>query len=284
MIENEPVLGAVEAPEIPVGAAARLRWALADGLTLVRRELWQLKGQPSQLVSELAFPAALTLLFGYVFGSAITVPGGNYRAYLMPGLFALVSAFAILANAVVISMERSRGVIDRFRSMPMARLAVPLGQTASDALTGALAVVIVVGCGLAVGWRAHGGVPRTAEALALILLFRYAMSWIGVYLGLAVRNERTVNALGPLIFPLTMISNVFVPVSHMPAWLDDIATWNPVSALAAACRQLFGNQGAAVTTSGWPLLHPVIATLAWSIGLLALFGVLAVHRYMTAES
>lgn len=278
-------MNATELPPTPVSAASRLRWTLADGWTLVRRELWHLKAQPGLLASALIFPAALTILFGYVFGSAIAVPGGgSYRAYLMPGLFVMTSAFAILINAMTVATEKSKGVMDRFRSMPMARLAVPFGQTGSDLMIGAVSVLIMAGCGLAVGWRAHNGITGTMAAFALILAFRYALSWMGVYLGLAVRNEKTVDNLGPLIFPLTMISNAFVPTGHMPAWLRAIASWNPVSALTAACRQLFGNSGATPAPAAWPLQHPVIATLAWSAALLAVFVMLSVRRYATMEN
>jgi ABC-2 type transport system permease protein len=278
-------MNATELPPTAVSAASRLRWTLADGWTLVRRELWHLKAQPGLLASALIFPAALTILFGYVFGSAIAVPGGgSYRAYLMPGLFVMTSAFAILINAMTVAAEKSKGVMDRFRSMPMARLAVPFGQTGSDLMIGAVSVLIMAGCGLAVGWRAHNGITATMAAFALILAFRYALSWMGVYLGLAVTNEKTVDNLGPLIFPLTMISNAFVPTGHMPAWLRAIASWNPVSALTAACRQLFGNSGATPTPAAWPLQHPVIATLAWSAALLAVFVTLSVRRYATMEN
>jgi ABC-2 type transport system permease protein len=270
-------------PPVPATAASRLRWTLADGWTLVQREFWHIKARPGQLIPALLFPAALTLLFGYVFGSAIAVPGGgNYRAYLMPGLFAMTASMSVLLNAMTISSEKTKGVIDRFRSMPMARLAVPYGQTGADILIGVISTLIMIGCGLAVGWRAEDGVASAVAAFALILVFRYAMSWIGVFLGLALKDEKTVDNLAPLMFPVTMISNAFVPVDHMPDWLRVIASWNPVSALTAACRQLFGNPGAAPGATAWPLQHPVPATLMWSVVLLVVFAALSVHRYVTA--
>jgi ABC-2 type transport system permease protein len=273
----------ITAPPVPATAASRLRWTLADGWTLVQREFWHIKARPGQLIPALLFPAALTLLFGYVFGSAIAVPGGgNYRAYLMPGLFALTASMSVLLNAMTISSEKTKGVIDRFRSMPMARLAVPYGQTGADILIGVISTLIMIGCGLAVGWRAEDGLASAVAAFALILVFRYAMSWIGVFLGLALKDEKTVDSLAPLMFPVTMISNAFVPVDHMPDWLRVIASWNPVSALTAACRQLFGNPGAAPGATAWPLQHPVPATLMWSVVLLVVFAALSVHRYVTA--
>lgn len=269
-------------PPMPAGAASRLRWTVADGWILVRRELWHLRNQPGQLVSALIFPVALVVLFGYVFGSAIAAPGGDYRAYLMPGLFAMTSAFAVLINAMAISAEKSKGVMDRFRSMPMARLAVPFGQTGADIMVGTAATLIMAACGLAVGWRPHDGAARAIAAFALILLFRYAMSWAGVYLGLALKDEKTVDNLAPLLFPVTMIANTFVPTAHMPAWLRAIADWNPISALTAACRQLFGNPAAVTAHAPWPLQHPVTATLAWSAALLAAFATLSVRRFITS--
>jgi ABC-2 type transport system permease protein len=267
---------------MPAGAASRLRWTLTDGWILVRRELWHLRNQPGQLVSALIFPVALVVLFGYVFGSAIAVPGGgNYREYLMPGLFAMTAAFAVLISAMAISAEKTKGVMDRFRSMPMARLAVPFGQTGADIITGTAATLLIALCGLAVGWRPHDGAARAAAAFALILIFRYAMSWAGVYLGLALKDDKAVDNLAPLIFPVTMIANTFVPTAHMPTWLRTIANWNPISALTAACRQLFGNPGPITTHAAWPLQHPVTATLAWSAALLVIFATLSVRRFIT---
>ena len=271
------------AGQLPASLASRLRWTMADGWILVRRELWHLRNQPGQLVSALIFPVALVVLFGYVFGSAIAVPGGgDYRAYLMPGLFVMTSAFAVLINAMATSAEKSKGVMDRFRSMPMARLAVPFGQTGADIITGTAATLVMAVCGLAVGWRPHDGTAPAVAAFALILLFRYAMSWAGVYLGLALKDDKTVDNLAPLIFPFTMIANTFVPTAHMPAWLRAIADWNPVSAVTAACRQLFGNPGAATAHAAWPLQHPVAATLAWSATLLAIFATLSVRRFIAS--
>jgi ABC-2 type transport system permease protein len=274
-------MGSLAAGQLLAGPVSRLRWTVTDGWILVRRELWHLRNQPGQLVSALIFPVTLVVLFGYVFGSAIAVPGGgDYRSYLMPGLFVMTSAFAVLINAMAISAEKSKGVMDRFRSMPMARLAVPFGQTGADIITGTAATFVMAVCGLAVGWRPHDGAARAVAAFALILLFRYAMSWAGVYLGLALKDDKTVDNLAPLIFPFTMIANTFVPTAHMPAWLRAIADWNPVSAVTAACRQLFGNPGAATAHAAWPLQHPVAATLAWPTALLATFATLSVRRFI----
>ncbi len=268
------------ASKMPPTMLSRLRWALTDGWTIVRRDLWQLRSAPGQLVGALAFPVALVVMFGYVFGSAIAVPGNeNYREYLMPGLFGMVSVFGVAVNALAIAADKSKGVMDRFRSMPMARMAVPFGQAGADLVQGTLSVLLMAGCGLVVGWRAHHGVASTAAALGLILLFRYALSWVGVYLGLAVTNERSLDNVAPLIFPITMISNVFVPTGNMPAWMRTLANWNPISAMTAASRDLFGNPGAPIGHAVWPMEHPVAATLLWSGLLLASFVPLSVCQF-----
>ncbi|RKS73491.1 ABC-2 type transport system permease protein [Actinomadura pelletieri DSM 43383] len=268
--------------------AARVRWALTDGLTLVERELGRLRREPGELLTALIFPAILVVLFGYVFGSAIAVPGGgNYREYLMPGLFAMVTFTSTMAVTLRVATDASRGVMDRFRAMPMARSAVPFGQTGAEALNGVLGLAIMAATGLLVGWRAHGGIVPTAQAFLLLLLTRYALSWVGCHIGLMVKNERTADQLVPLVFPITMLSNAFVPTDGMPTVLRVIAEWNPVSALTAACRDLFDNPGAPATgpaagpgaETAWPLAHPVAATLGWTALLLVIFVPLSVRTY-----
>jgi ABC-2 type transport system permease protein len=159
--------------------------------------------------------------------------------------------------------------------MPIARIAVPFGQAGSDAMVGALSTLMMALCGLAVGWRPHRGPAATVAALGLIVLFRYALSWVGVFLGLAVKDERKLESYGPLIFPFTMIGNTFVPTGNMPAWLRTLADWNPVSAVTAATRELFGNPGAAHQDPALPLRHPIGTTLLWCGLLIAVFLPLA---------
>ncbi|MEU6040488.1 ABC transporter permease [Actinomadura sp. NPDC047616] len=269
-------------PAPPTSLAGRLRWTFADGSVLVGRELGRIRQEPGQLVAALIFPGILVVMFGYVFGSAIQVPGGgDYREYLMPGLFSMITFTSVMAVMMKMATDASLGVMDRFRSMPMARSAVPFGQVGADTLVGGLlALVIMVGAGLLVGWRPHNGPVATAEAFALLLLLRYALSWVGCYLGLVVRDERTADQFVPLSLPFSMLSNSFVPTDGMPAWLRVVAEWNPVSAITAACRDLFGNPGApAGDDLPWPLAHPVAAVLLWSAVLLAVFVPLSVRTY-----
>jgi ABC-2 type transport system permease protein len=190
----------------------------------------------------------------------------------------MITFTAVMATTMVVAADAGRGVMDRFKSMPVARSAVPLGWTGSDLILGSTGTLIMVLCGMAVGWRAHEGPLRALAAFGLLMLLRYALSWVGVYLGLVVRNEETADRMIPLVFPVTMISNSYVPTGGMPAWLRTIADWNPVSAVVAACRELFGNPR--VTTNlAWPQAHPVLATLLWSALLLAIFVPLSIRQY-----
>ncbi|MFC4910051.1 ABC transporter permease [Actinomadura gamaensis] len=269
-----------------------------DGLTLIGRELARLKAEPGQIVAALLFPVVMVVLFGYVFGSAIEVPGGgDYREYLMPGLFAMVVFTAAQGVMTRMAADASRGVMDRFRSMPTARLAVPFAQTGADAVTGLPLLALMVGAGLLVGWRPHRGVALTAAAFLLIVLLRYALGWLGVYLGLLVKDERLAAQLVPLFLPVTMLSNAFVPTDGMPAWLRLVCDWNPVSAITAAARNLFGGPGSQTAHAAhaahteqiantahhgnmaWPVEHPVIAVLLWSAGLLLVFVPLSVRAH-----
>jgi ABC-2 type transport system permease protein len=272
----------LELPAPPAGRVSRIRWTMTDGVTVVWRNLIQLKSQPGELVGALIFPAIMIVLFGYVFGSAIKVPGGgNYREFLMPGLFAMTTFTSLMTTLLAVATDASNGVMDRFRSMPMARSAVPFGQVGGDIIIGMAGMVILVGCGFAVGWRIHHGVLSALAAFGLLLLLRYALSWAGVFLGLLVKNEETADQMLPLIFPVSMLSNSFVPTAGMPAWLRTVSDWNPVSALVAACRGLFGNPGVPSGHVALPLQHPVAATLLWSAALLAIFVPLSVRRYRT---
>ena len=224
----------------------------------------------------------MVLLFGYVFGSAITVPGGGgYREYLMPGLFAMSAIAGVMASALLISKDVAEGVMDRFRSMPIARSAVPFGRTAADLLGAAVGVAIMALIALLVGWRAHNGLAATLVAFGLVLLLRYAVSWIGVWVGLSV-TPQTADSLVPLVFPVTMISNSFVPTTGMPAWLRLIADWNPISALVAACRELFGNPTVLAAHASLPLRHPVATTIGWALLILVIFVPLSTRRHQAA--
>jgi ABC-2 type transport system permease protein len=252
--------------------------ALVDGAAAALRQLAKLRHDPTAIALTLGAPVVLVVIFGYIFGSAISVPGGaNYRAFLIPGLFA-TTAVNVLPAMVGMARDSSRGVVDRFRSLPIARTAVPLGQATATTLYGLVNFVLMGLCGLLIGWRIERGAGYALAALALVAGVQFTATWMGMYLGLLIGNEEAASQASILVFPVTMLSNVFVPTTGMPAWLRAVADWNPISALAAAMRELFGNP--TVPANGtWPLVHPVMASLAWLVLLLAVFVPLCTARY-----
>jgi ABC-2 type transport system permease protein len=255
--------------------------AFTDGAAAAERRLTMLRHDPSAIALTLGVPVVLVVIFGYIFGSAIAVPGGgNYRAFLIPGLFAMI-AVNVVPSMITMARDSSKGVVDRFKSLPIARVAVPFGQAASTTIYGLGSFVLMGLCGLAVGWRIERGAGYALAALALVAGFQFAASWAGMYLGLVIGNEETASQASILTFPVTSLSNLFVPTSGMPAWLRAIADWNPVSALAAALRELFGNP-AAPANGTWPLEHPVLASVGWLVLLLAIFVPLCAARYARA--
>jgi ABC-2 type transport system permease protein len=184
----------------------------------------------------------------------------------------------ITPSMVGMARDASRGVVERFRSLPISRAAVPAGQATATGLYGLVSFVLMGLCGLAVGWRIQRSAGDALAALGLLVVFQVAMTWLGLYLGLVIGREEAAAQATILLFPLTALSNVFVPTSGMPPWLRAICDWNPISALAAATRQLCGNP--VVPANGaWPLEHPVAASLAWAVLLLAVFVPLCTARY-----
>ncbi|MCB5909975.1 ABC transporter permease [Streptomyces pinistramenti] len=252
-----------------------------DAIAMLGRYLTRMRHAPGMLVITLVAPLAMLVLFGYLFGSAIGIPGGgNYREYLVPGLFVSVAANGILTGMISTAQDQQRGVMDRFRTLPMSRFAVPFGQTASEVLVAAAGLLPLALAGLAVGWRVRGTAGAALGAFALLLLFRWAAAWIGQYLGMLAKSEETAGQLASLTFMLPMVSNTYVPTEGMPGWLRFLADWNPISSVVAACRELFGNAApVAAADAAWPLHHPVTAALLWSLLLLAVFIPLCVHRY-----
>ncbi|MBA3780151.1 MAG: ABC transporter permease [Chloroflexi bacterium] len=259
---------------------------LRDGLVLTERNLRQIPRVPELLVFSTIQPVIFVLLFSFVFGSAIPLPGGgNYREFLMAGIFTQTVAFSTGSTAVGLAEDLSKGLVDRFRSLPMARSAVLVGRTVAD-LFRTLFVVLVMGiCGFLVGWRIHGGLPAALAAGALLLLFGFAMSWVGAWIGLSVPNPEVANTAGFIwLFPLTFLSNAFVPAQGMPTWLQKVVEWNPVTATVTACRELFGNPNPFVNVDSLPGRHPVVMSLSYSLLVLVVFVPLAVRKYRSASS
>ncbi len=262
--------------------------AVHDSLVVAKRNLIRMMRIPEVVVFGIIQPVMFVVLFSYVFGGAIPVPGehGNdpvvYRNYLMAGIFAQTVTFATAGAGAGIADDMHKGLIDRFRSLPMARGAVLTGRTIADLVQTALTVVVLSIVALIVGWRIHNGVPRMFAAFGLLLLLGYAFSWIGALIGLTVRTPEAATSGGLIwLFPLTFISNAFVPTSGMPEFLRVIADWNPFSATVQAGRQLFGNpQG--IVSNAWPMQHAVPASLMWSVVIIVVFRTLAVRKYRSA--
>jgi len=258
---------------------ARMRAAVADGTTMTRRNMTHVVRAPEELILYFSLPIMFSLVFGYIFGSGMQVPGGgNYREFLMPGVFVMTMLNGLGATATGVAYDLNRGVIDRFRSMPMARSALLTGRSAADLLRALLEMGVLLVCALLVGWQWRNGVGNALLAVGLLLLLRAAVTWIGVYLALLVRNPDTVGVIVfPAVFPLTSLSNVFVSPELMPGWLGAVSQWNPLSATVAAARELFGNPG--LGGDSWPAEHAMLLAVAWPLLLVATFAPLAVRRY-----
>jgi len=262
----------------------KISYAFADGVNIARRNVIKIKRVPEILVAVLIQPLIFVLLFAYVFGSAIDIPGGSYREFLIGGTFALTLTFGAVFTGAGLAEDMQKGIIDRFRSLPMSRSAVVFGRTASDVIYNVLSLVIMVGAGLIVGWRIHSGIGNALLGFGLLLLFAYSISWIMAYVGLVVPSPEVVNNVSfMVIFPLTFIANTFVPSDNLPTPLRIFAEWNPVSAVTHAARELFGNipLGAPEPTA-WSLQNASLYTLIWVVIFIAVFAPLAVRRYKRA--
>lgn len=223
---------------------ARFGWALADAWTIARRDLAHWVRQPGPLLIGWLFPVLIVLMFGGLFGGAIGVPdGGSYFEFLMPGMFAMTMLFGLEATMLAVTTDARRGVTDRFRSLPMSSSAVVLGRCIADMLNAVAALAIMLGAGFVLGWRWRHGLAAALAAIGLLLLLRFALLWIGIYIGLIAKSPEWVMAVQILVWPVGFLSNVFVDPATMPAAVGTIAQWNPLSITASAARELFGNPG-----------------------------------------
>jgi ABC-2 type transport system permease protein len=259
--------------------------ALGDGAVIAKRNLIKIKRVPDLLVWATAQPIMFVLLFAYVFGSSIEIPGMNYREFLMAGIFTQTVVFGATLTGAGLAEDMQKGIIDRFRSLPMSRAAVLLGRTTSDLLNNLLIVVLMILTGLVVGWRIHSSILEAVAGVVLLLLFAYSISWIMALIGLSVPSPEVVNnAAFILLFPLTFVANTFVSSDRLPGVLRPIAEWNPVSAVTQAVRELFGNTSPAAEPTAWPLQHAIPVALGWIVLILAIFVPLAVRQYKRATS
>ncbi|MFF0014434.1 ABC transporter permease [Streptomyces sp. NPDC005374] len=245
-------------------------YALTDSWTMTRRELAHWARQPVRVLVALVFPVMLLVMFGYLIGGGRGVEG-EYVDYLVPGMLALTMAFGLEATMIAVTQDLDKGVIDRFRSMPMANGAVLVGRSAADMLQSVLSLAAMTGVGYAIGWRAHGGVTGFLGAMGLLLLFRFAMLWIGIHLAMVAGKPELVQAVQILVWPVGFLSNAFATPDSMPGWLGTAVEWNPMSQTATAVRDLLGGPG------GEP--GHIWAAVAWPLGLLAVFFPLAVRRF-----
>ena len=261
----------------------RMTLALADGGIVAKRNLIKIKRVPDILVFTLMSPIMFVLLFAYVFGGSIDIPGVNYREFLIAGIFIQTVIFGATFSGAGMADDMQKGIIDRFRSLPMSPAAVLIGRTASDIVNNVLSLCVMSATGLAVGWRIRTSVPEAVAGFLLVLLFAYAVSWVMAYVGLIVPTPEVVNnASFMVIFPVTFLANTFVPSQNLPGVLRTFAEWNPVSSVAQAARELFGNTGSEVVGGAWSLEHPVLYTLLWVGIILAVFVPLCVRRYQKA--
>ncbi|MBF4477596.1 MULTISPECIES: ABC transporter permease [Rhodococcus] len=258
----------------------------SDGLTIAKRNMIKIKRVPDLLVFTTLSPIMFVLLFAYVFGSAIDVPGVSYREFLIAGIFTQTVIFGSTWTGLGMVEDLQKGIIDRFRSLPMAPSAVLIGRTSTDVLINVLSLVVMSLTGLLVGWRINTSVGEALAGYLLLLLFAYALSWVMAVIGMWIRTPEVFNnASFMVIFPLSFIANTFVDPSSMPTVLRVIAEWNPISAVTQAVRELFGNTNPMVPPPDvWPLQNPILASLLWTALMLIVFVPFAIRRYQKAVS
>jgi ABC transporter DrrB family efflux protein len=258
--------------------------AIRDGRIIAWRNLKRVPRIPELAIFAIIQSIMFVLLFAFVFGGAIPIPGGgSYREFLMPGIFAQTIAFASATTAIGMADDMAKGIIDRFRSLPMSRAAVLIGRSFADVVYNAGILVVLMITGYFVGWTIHTGIVELIAGFLLLLAFTYAMSWIGIWLGLSVPNvEVGQQVVFTVIFPITFVSNVFVPPATLPDFLRPIAEWNPVSTLTAAIRQLWGNPNPFVG-AGLPAEQPALVTIGWILVILAIFIPMSARKYRSVS-
>ncbi|MGE2734783.1 ABC transporter permease [Mycolicibacterium vaccae] len=247
---------------------------------MVKRNMIHTKRMPEMLSDVTAQPIMFVLLFAFVFGASINTGGPSYREYLLAGILAQTIVFSAFVVASGITADVEKGIIDRFRSLPISRSSVLIGRSIASLIHSSLGVVVMSVTGLAIGWRIRNSVGEAVLAFALLLLFGFGMIWFGILVGSLMRTVEAVNGvMFTVLFPITFLANTFVPTEPMPHWLRVIAEWNPVSSLAQAMRELWGNGGPAPASAQLPLHHPVLSTILWSLALTAVFAPFALYAY-----
>jgi ABC-2 type transport system permease protein len=258
-------------------SAGRALGPLSDIWAMTRRNLVHISREPMQLSDVTIQPVLFTALFVYIFGGAIPIPGGgSYKDYLLAGILALNLVTSTLGTAVGLSTDLHEGMIDRFRALPMWRSAVLVGRSVADFMTSCLCALIVAITGLVVGWRPDASLASIIAGFLLVLFFAYSLTWIAACVGLNSKSPESAASFGFIVlFPLAFVSNAMVPTLHMPGWLQALADWNPVSAVCAAVRDLWGNPNPSARVQAWPMQHSIEASLIWSVAILAIAAPLA---------
>jgi ABC-2 type transport system permease protein len=255
---------------------------VGDTWVIARRGLKHMRRQPEALADATIQPVMFVLLFAFVFGGAISPPGGgSYKEFLMGGIFAQTIMFGAFGVAMSLASDRGNGAIDRFHSLPIPRSSVLAGHAVANLIRAMLPIAFMTVTGLIVGWRIHTGILDILAGYGLMIAFSFAVIWIGVLLGSMVPTPEAVQGVAFIaIFPITFIASTFVPSDTLPGVLRDFAEWNPISALANALRHLFGNPGGVLPDHGaWPLQHPVAYLLLWAAGITLITAPLAVRQY-----
>ncbi|WP_112242603.1 ABC transporter permease [Kribbella monticola] len=256
----------------------RFGWALADGWTIARRDLTHWRMQPGPVIFKWFFPVLMLLMFGALLGGAMERPEGqSYYELLVPGIFALAMLFGLESTMLAITEDAAKGVTDRFRSLPISSTAVVLGRCIADLLDSVVTLTVLVVTGLVLGWRWHGTFAAALAAFGLLLLLRFALLWVGTFIGLVVKNAQSVAMVQVLVWPIGFLSSAFVATSTMPSWLGAIAQWNPLSLTATAARSLFENPDTA--PASWIGDHAIGAAVIGPLLLTALFLPLAATRF-----
>ncbi len=261
---------------------------VSDSFVVAKRNLIKIKRVPDLLVFTTLSPIMFVLLFAYIFGGAIggAAGAGEYREFLIAGIFAQTVVFGSTITGAGLAEDVKKGIIDRFRSLPMSPSAVLAGRTLSDVLNNVIVLIVMSLTGLVVGWRISTSFGEALAGFGLLLLFAYAISWVFAWVGMLVPSPEVINnASFIIIFPLTFVANTFVRLDTLPGPLQAFAEWNPVSAVTQAARDLFGNQWAgAPAPTAWPLQNPELYTVIWSIAVLLVFIPVANWQYRRATS
>ncbi len=263
---------------------SRVIWGVRDCRTIVLQEFTHLLRQPSTFAWQIGFPVVMVLMFVYVFGSAMDVTGQGagegYVDFAMPGMFALTMALGFMDTAYAVTHNKEKGFMDRFRSMPMSSSAPVTGRAVSDVIRAGIDLVVIAGVALLIGWRSGGSLGATLAAFVLLLWLRLALIFVGIYLGLCIKNTETAGMLFAVAFPLGFISSVFTPPEMMPGWLGAVAAWHPVSSTATAIRDLFNTPGIEIMEPAyWIDGHAMAAAIIWPAVIMAVFVPLAVRQF-----